>query len=272
MAAGARLFFVSSTASVASSPAEVVLETLSLDPADSSPVGYARSKWVAENICAAAYRAQSGTGSSVPSPVSVLRVGQLCGNVMGVWNKSEAYPLMLSTARMVGYLPDLGDTPLDWLPVDKAAKIVCEIALRQASVNGTGAQAELPADAVPVYHLINPNKTPTWREMLQWLSEDSEDVRFQVCPPSEWVERLETALGQGEARHPSHGLLGFWKHTMSQKAPKDDGSAIYKGSKGDSKGPNFDISRAQRASREAAVRPLDREALLRMWHWIRDNV
>lgn len=76
-----------------------------MDPSHASPLGNSRLKWVAERVCTRA-REQLYNDIKVEATrntdISVVRVGPLCGNEAGVWNTAEAYPLLLSTARLVG--------------------------------------------------------------------------------------------------------------------------------------------------------------------------
>jgi len=74
------------------------LEEASHCTSDSGQTGYGNSKWVAEKICHQA------------SPnVVVARIGQLCGDSKnGIWNTSEALPLMIRTAQEIGSLPESG--------------------------------------------------------------------------------------------------------------------------------------------------------------------
>jgi thioester reductase-like protein len=118
MADGIHIVFISSTASVGRSSGCSVPEMVSPDPSDASPMGYARSKWVAEKICLAAHEHLANSHKGAPDQqhrISVIRVGQLCGSNTGVWNSNEAYPLMLSTAAITGCLPFLQDEVLHWL-------------------------------------------------------------------------------------------------------------------------------------------------------------
>ena len=72
-------------------------ERLSPEPSSASPLGYSRSKWVAEHICLEAHNRTSLRGR-----IAVVRVGQLAGDSMsGVWNTKEAWPMMLSTAKLI---------------------------------------------------------------------------------------------------------------------------------------------------------------------------
>ena len=59
-------------------------ESISHDPRSASPLGYSRSKWVAEAICEQAYLRTPLRGN-----IAVLRIGQFCGNTEnGIWKLS----------------------------------------------------------------------------------------------------------------------------------------------------------------------------------------
>lgn len=117
--AGANFVFCSSIASVLGrlDSNGIVSEQPCFDPKQASPIGYSRSKWVAERICEEAARVMSGR-------VKVLRIGQLCGDTKtGQWNEKEGWPLLIRTAAKVGCLPLL-EEDVSWLPVDVASKAV----------------------------------------------------------------------------------------------------------------------------------------------------
>ena len=123
-------------------------EKLSSEPSSASPLGYSCSKWVAEHICLEAHK-----HTNLHGRIAVVRVGQLAGDsTSGVWNTKEAWPMMLSTARLIKCLPDLQDEPLDWLPVDVAAKAFLETT---GAADGN--------EEMPVYHVLNPHREPKWR-------------------------------------------------------------------------------------------------------------
>ncbi|KAN0064975.1 hypothetical protein ACQY0O_002033 [Thecaphora frezii] len=66
-------------------------------------MGYARSKWVAEHICAR-YHSQTGEGASI------MRIGQLCSDTRhGIWNETEGWPLLIKTADEIKCLPRLDE-------------------------------------------------------------------------------------------------------------------------------------------------------------------
>ncbi|KAI0127279.1 hypothetical protein BJ170DRAFT_367711 [Xylariales sp. AK1849] len=279
MISGARFFFISSTAAVSCSSGTTIPETTSSYPSDASPLGYARSKWVAERICATvdeSFRSVRVNNSRSIPRVTILRVGQLCGSTDGIWNASEAYPLMLSTAAIVGCLPDIKNESLDWLPVDQAARAVLEIALEDhdytpqtTTLDASTTETSLQ---LPIYHILNPHKTPTWHDMLHWLLDEDIKCDFEIVQPPEWVNRLEKALERDAAGHPSQKLLAFWKDMFSSgntdnRIGSPDGQVISK------KPVVFELAETSHSSKSiASLKPLDRETVLRMWHWICNNV
>ncbi|TGZ83795.1 acetyl-CoA synthetase-like protein [Ascodesmis nigricans] len=179
-----RFIFCSSVASVINKPVSPILEAETHDPADSSPLGYSRSKWVAEQIV----RAAGG---------DVVRVGQLSADrVNGVWNDSEAWPQLLTAAELVGCVPDLDKVGKEvcWLPVDVAAEVIVRIAERVCE------------GQVPVWTVAN-RKPVKWGRVVAaleyWVGRTVEFVS-----PREWVQRLE----KSEAHMDSEiKLLGLWK-------------------------------------------------------------
>ncbi|KAI6779874.1 uncharacterized protein J7T54_001962 [Emericellopsis cladophorae] len=221
---GAHFTFVSSTAAVTESSASPIPETLSHDPADASPLGYSQSKWVAEH---------------------------LCSNAKGIWNMSEAYPLMLSTARITGCLPKLENEVLSWLPVEVAAQAVMEASMT------LGGQA-----TDDVLHILNPNKTPTWTQLLGWIQEDytSQSLILDLVAPEQWLSRLEKALRQ-HPDHPSHALLGLWKRGISGKSRPEDKVPLH-----------FSMDATKTTLPVMAnVIPLGRERLVRTWRWVQQQ-
>ncbi|KAG9251640.1 uncharacterized protein F5Z01DRAFT_692015 [Emericellopsis atlantica] len=252
---GAHFTFVSSTAAVTESSVSPIPETLSQDPADASPLGYSQSKWVAEHVCAAAARQalqSSSLGRAVGDcPVSVVRVGQLCSNTMGIWNMSEAYPLMLSTARITGCLPRLENEVLNWLPVEVAAQAVMEASIAQ--------RGQATDD---VLHILNSNETLTWTQLLDWIQKEnrSQSAELDLVAPRQWLSRLDEALLQ-HPEHPSQALLGLWKRGMSGESRPEHKAPLQF---------SMDVTKAALPVM-ANVVPLDKNRIVRTWRWVQQQ-
>lgn len=104
LANDARFYFCSSTSAVLVGPSKTIEERVYTDPDNAVAIGYARSKFVAESICASAWKA-AGQGK-----VSILRLGQLSGDTLhGIWKTEEGWPQLFASAGLVGCLPDLDE-------------------------------------------------------------------------------------------------------------------------------------------------------------------
>ncbi|KAG7134648.1 Non-canonical non-ribosomal peptide synthetase ascB like protein [Verticillium longisporum] len=148
-------------------------------------MGYAQSKCVAEHLCARA--AERGVTARV------LRVGQIVADTKhGVWNDTEAIPLMLQAAVTIGALPRLRETP-SWTPVDVVAAAVSEISL---------------SDAGGVFtNVTNPRVFDWTSDLLPALRRAG--LEFEEVEPKEWVRRLR-ASNPDPARNPPIKLVDFF--------------------------------------------------------------
>jgi thioester reductase-like protein len=193
----ASFYFCSSGATVLGRPpSEPIPESIPQDPHSAAPMGYARSKWVAEHLCEAASR------GPLSGHVSVLRIGQLCGDTRsGVWNESEGWPLMLRTVDEVGMLPDLAQDVM-WLPIDLAASAIMDIITNPDTFSGGGC---------PVFHIMNPNSV-SWSNVCGWLREFGKT--FEEVPPKTWVTAVSNSESAVE-KNPSRKLLGLWVSQVS---------------------------------------------------------
>ena len=203
-AAPPRFAFCSSVASVSNvDPRATVPEIVIDDPLSASPLGYSRSKWVAEQICQRAHKQTRLNGR-----IAVLRVGQLSGDSQtGIWNEKEAWPMMLSSVKVTRCLPDLKDETLTWLPVDVAARAFVEtVETMRLTRSSEGAEMR-------VYHIVNDDRTVTWTDLLGWLGKLQ---GFETVEPGGWVKRLER-LDQEASLHPALKLLGHWKNAYGRE-------------------------------------------------------
>jgi thioester reductase-like protein len=108
--------YISSVSAIMRHPSNTIPEDITGDIHHSLPMGYARSKWIVENLLA--HAAEKGWVTSV------VRSGQLVGDTQhGVWNTSEACSLVFLSATTLGALPDKDAQghEVSWLPVDNAA-------------------------------------------------------------------------------------------------------------------------------------------------------
>lgn len=304
-----RVVFCSSVASVSQYPAlsqgSAVPERPMSSPASAGPTGYGRSKWVAEAICQAAHR-----HTRLRNRISIARVGQLSSATdTGVWSKSEAYPLMLSSMKATGVLPDLQGEVLNWLPVDLAARAFVEDALNTTTPCGRrdmdrGASSEPEPDhahvddqdEIAVHHVLNPNDDVQWSDLLRCLSRRE---TFSVVPVHEWLDAL-SALQDHEEKtkdHPSLRLLGFWKTAYSSKPQSPSRSQLHSkaGPEPDGEAPtsteNSVQAQAEANAEEAPIQydmeqtyermprlkaqvsqVMKEEYISQLWDWIRESV
>ena len=267
----ARLVFCSSVASVLGRRSTdnarretVIPETISTTPQDASELGYSRSKWVAEAICSKAHEKTRLKGR-----VDVVRIGQLCGDTKhGVWNASEAWPIMLSSVAATGCLPDLEDEKLGWLAVDLAAKAVIEIGLRERDATGSS-----EASKCAVHHIFNPDRSVKWADMLDWIR-GLRSEPFQVVEVRGWVTKLEGLDGKNAA-HPAKKLLGLWKDACC-KEPKGTTDSLE--NRLDEEGKQLEpLQLAMQRTILATpimqeVGPVSKEHFGKIWEWIEDEM
>ncbi|EFQ33799.1 male sterility protein [Colletotrichum graminicola M1.001] len=156
-------------------------------------MGYAQSKVVAEHLCARA--AKAGIRARV------LRIGQVVADTRhGVWNATEAIPLMLQSAITIGALPRLRETPL-WLPVDTVAQGVVDISL---------------SDAGGVFANVTNARTFSWTDdLLPALR--AAGLEFDEVEPREWIRRLR-ASNPDPVANPPIKLVDFF----ASKYDKDE--------------------------------------------------
>lgn len=119
----------------------------------------------------------------------MLRIGQVVGDTeAGVWNDTEAFPLIIRSAVTMGVLPDM-DVTCRWLPVDTLAKGVLEIAgLRDGEASGVaGAMNEREGQLV--YNLVSPHSF-SWTPDLCSALHTTDLSAFENVPFSHWLAQL----------------------------------------------------------------------------------
>lgn len=96
--------FISSIASVMRAGEHGVVNEARYGWEFTAPMGYGQSKWIAEEICFAAFKYAMQKGATLP--IQILRVGQVVGDTNhGIWNPTEAIPLTVQSALTIGALP-----------------------------------------------------------------------------------------------------------------------------------------------------------------------
>lgn len=206
----AEFYFCSSISAAAATPLPATIgEGPIPELAHAQNMGYARSKLVAERIV---YAAAKNTGMIA----RVLRIGQIVGDtVSGLWNPTEAIPLLLQTAKTLGALPALDETP-SWLPVDVVADAVLELS---GIVPNQTAKC-LAQDPDVVYHVQN-SRTFRWTEDLLPALQRA-GLKFEVLPKRQWVQRLRESE-QDPVKNPTIKLVDFFANKYDNDNPGRSG-------------------------------------------------
>lgn len=178
--------FCSSISAVVNTAEDEIPEALPRNLTYAQEMGYAQSKLVAEHIC---IRAAEQTGLKA----RVLRIGQVVGDTQhGIWNTTEAIPLMLRSANTIGALPRLDETHR-WLPVDVVADSIIE---HSVSTYASG-----------VLNVVNHNSFHWTRDLLPLLQKAG--LKFDKLETSQWLEKLR-ASNPDPLVNPSIKLVEFW--------------------------------------------------------------
>lgn len=214
-------------------------------------MGYAQSKWVAEQLLASA-------AAQAEIPVRIARLGQVCGDsVEGLWNPAEAIPTIVRTAVTQGVLPgeEEVDEELQWLPADVAGEAIVDVAVYEDDEDGDddGEESRL----LQVFNLVNSTFPLFWnRDFLPFLRRAG--LSFEIISGKDWVKKLEkysssTSTMQDE---PAVKLLDFFKHkydtsttttTNSQGKEKGKEKEEEKERKKENQ-PRFETARAKKIS------------------------
>ncbi|PWY83702.1 acetyl-CoA synthetase-like protein [Aspergillus sclerotioniger CBS 115572] len=230
--------FCSSISSVIDSPTTPIPESIPDTLTAAQNMGYAQLKLIAEHICANA-------ASQSPSLTArILRIGQIIGDTHhGIWNATEAIPLMIQSAVTVGALPKL-DEWMRWLPVDVVGGAVVDIILPSTI-------EEAPNKAL-VYNITNPTAFHWTSDLLPTLR--TAGLQFTELEPTEWISRVRDV--SDPKVNPPVKLVSFWEGKYAGVKPF--------------KGLEFVTERArERASGLEGVEGLDAELVGRMVAWFR---
>ncbi|KAL4922531.1 hypothetical protein BDW62DRAFT_217337 [Aspergillus aurantiobrunneus] len=191
----AKFSFCSSVSTVARTPGIWVPESLPESLTYAQSMGYAQSKLVTEHVVNRACHETALTSR-------VLRVGQIIADTEhGIWNATEAIPMIFQTAVTINALPLLDDI-LSWTPVDTIASSVIE-----ATLSPTGAE---------IMNLTNPTLNHWTQDLLPLLKQAG--LTFDHVPKREWLDRLRKS-DLDPTVNPPIKLLDFFANKYDNDSP-----------------------------------------------------
>ncbi|KAK6592156.1 thioester reductase domain-containing protein [Botrytis cinerea] len=202
-----------------------------LDFTAAAPMGYGQSKLIAEALLEKAAQI-SGVRTAV------CRVGIVAGPVeqqKGMWNKHEYIPSIIVSSAHLGVVPETFPSRdhIDWLPVDKLSKVLCEIleTASQPELDATtGAISSAPLHS-KTYHVVNPQFS-SWEEDLgQNLIAAYPEGMVKPVKFEQWVDALKASVDEAERTgkvdvdaNPAMRLLEFYSKAAA-------GGAVEKGAR-----------------------------------------
>lgn len=223
----ARFFFCSSISTALASPDSVT--TISEEPITNlsyaSNMGYARSKLVAEQIVLNA-------SMSAGARSRVLRIGQIAGDTrLGIWNESDAIPMMIRSALRLKGLPEMRDDHdlCSWIPVDTAAAAILDLSGVLDPAIPTQREEN---DVAMVYNLVNPHTFSWNHDLLPRLK--TAGLIFERISFAAWIGRLRDVVDRKDKggayhpallHHPYLKLVDFWSRDLlaAEKEAKREG-------------------------------------------------
>lgn len=193
-------------------------------------MGYAQSKWVAEQLLASA-------AAQAEIPVRIARLGQVCGDsVEGLWNPAEAIPTIVRTAVTQGVLPG-EEEELQWLPADVAGEAIVDVAVYE----NDGEESRLQ-----VFNLVNSTFPLFWKkDFLPFLQRAG--LSFEIISGRDWVKKLEKYSSSSTSEikdEPAVKLFDFFRHKYdTSKTTNSQGKEKEQKSQ-----PRFETARAKKIS------------------------
>lgn len=196
--------FCSSVSSVVNTEENEIPEALPQKLSYAQNMGYAQSKLVAEHLC---IQAAQQTGICA----RVLRIGQVIGDQdHGIWNATEAIPLMLQSATTIGALPKLDESPL-WLPVDAVAGTVVDLSFSDQVISSPTLDTDL------VFNIVSHHPFHWTRDLLPLLHRVG--LGFEELDQREWLRRLR-ASNPDPVVNPPIKLVDFFASKYDTDKPR----------------------------------------------------
>ncbi|KAM3511235.1 hypothetical protein MY11210_005104 [Beauveria gryllotalpidicola] len=235
----ASITFISSIGSVDKwSDASAVPET-NLTDLNLAAMGYGQSKQVSSIVLDTAAKLAG-------IPAAVVRLGQVAGPTteLGSWNAHEWLPTIINSSAQLGCLPEtLGSMQVDWVPVDKAARTILDMAAYTTEAADFSSGAKF-------FNLVNP-KTTDWSTIAPAIVGfyEQRGKRLQLVSPAEWIKAVEHA--------PASSKLSALKLLDTYKA-------MYATAKNGSSA-GFVTAKAQLASKTLATMEAVTPELMALW-------
>lgn len=221
------ILFVSSVAAVGGwgtiSTSEAVPEAPIHDLNAAAGTGYGQSKLLAECLLDRA-AAISGVRSAS------CRVGIVAGPVergeLGLWSTHEYIPSIIVSSAHLGVFPSTFPSRdrVDWLPVDKLARILIEImAFGSKPPSPTLAFSSAGMPRSYTYHVVNPRASSWSRDIASTLLDAYPNRDLQAVSFDEWVEHLRASADETDKdgnvdvqRNPAIRLIDFYSSSAGK--------------------------------------------------------
>ncbi len=192
----AKIVFCSSISTALLCPTPVPESVIDVHSA--APMGYGQSKLVCEHIIK---NACQQTGIYARS----ARIGQIVGDTQnGIWNATEAYPLMIQSAKVLKALPNLSQSSLSWTPVDTVADVLLDILF-----NGEEKEKAFGVNGAEIVYNVTTPKLIDWNEDLLPTLKNKAGLDFEVVDIKEWLKRLANSPNDA-VNNPTIKLLDYF--------------------------------------------------------------
>ncbi|KAM5540045.1 hypothetical protein V8D89_006185 [Ganoderma adspersum] len=193
-----RIQFISSVGVLRNCTLDQPIPEEPLDPSSALGNGYSEAKWIAERILCNAEQHNV--------PISIVRLGQVCGDRSGYWNEKEWFPAMIKSALSIRCLPNL-KAVVSFIPSHPSAR----------------AFVEMRNSPSLVLHLSHPRPVP-WRSLMVPIAEE---LGVPLVPFSDWLTSLEKGDSdtpdvrrlESTRNNPALGLLSLFRSWASTSNP-----------------------------------------------------
>ncbi|KAI0401682.1 acetyl-CoA synthetase-like protein [Xylaria palmicola] len=205
------LLFVSSVSAVGAWEGKGPVPEEPVEDLNCAAMGYGQAKLVSERLL---HEAAVTSGLRA----AVCRVGVVAGPVerwQGMWNRHEYIPALINSSVYLGCFPTSFPSRdnIDWLPVDKVARVLVEILESATSTLESSAESQLP-----VYHVANPHAI-SWSNIVPWAIDG---LRLKPVSFEEWLGKLDSRDEPLEDvdQNPAIKLVEFYRRAGRTDVPR----------------------------------------------------